>query len=95
MNNKKGGWILDVQQEIFKTIETIVEQRLISLNLTHDEPGVVLGTSGRNDGKYIVSLKGGKYTVKDGVRLNPSANTPVWVRIPNNDYNQAYICALK
>ena len=83
---------MDVQEEIFKTIEIIIDRYVDRLNLSHDEPGIVLGTS--ND-KYIVSLKGGQYTVKDGVNVHPSANTPVWVRIPNNDYNQAYICALK
>lgn len=83
---------MDVQEEIFKTIETIVDRYVAGLNLSHDEPGIVLGTS---NGMYIVSIKGGKYTVKDGVNLRPRANTPVWIRIPNNDYNQAYICALK
>ena len=83
---------MDIQEEIYKTIENIFHRFVSKLNLSYQVAGVVLGSS---RGKYIVSINGEKRLLKDGVGINPQPNTAVWVCIPNNDINQAYICARK
>lgn len=81
--------------EIYKTVEVIVQKYLEKAKMSQQVAGVVLGTSGKDDGKYIVSVKNGKYLMKDGVGINPKPNTSVWVCVPNGDWNSAYICAKK
>lgn len=66
------------------------QRQLAKANLSYQVPALVLGSS---KGKYIISVNGSKYMVKDGVNVKPLPNTSVWVCIPNNDWNQAYICA--
>ena len=88
----KGVTCLDIKEEIYKTVETIVQRYVEDQNQSEQVSGIVLDTK---NGKYTVSVNGSKYLVKDGVGINPSPNTPVWICVPNNDWNQAYICAGK
>lgn len=45
--------------------------------------------------KYKVTINKIDYWVKDGVNINPTVGTAVWVRMPNGNHsmNDAYICA--
>ena len=86
---------MTIQEELYQAMETIVARYFQQAKISKQVAGVVLGTSGKNDGKYIVKMNGQNYTVKDGVNINPSVNSAVWVCVPNGDYNQAYICAKK
>lgn len=83
---------MDVKEEIYKTVETIVQRYVADQNQTEQVSGIVLDAI---NGKYTVLINGSKYVVKDGVGINPAPNTSVWVCIPNNDWNKAYICAGK
>ena len=83
---------MDVKEEIYKTVETIVERYVANQNQTEQVSGIVLNSI---NGKYTVQVNGSKYVVKDGVGINPAPNTKVWVCIPNKDWNKAYICAGK
>ena len=57
-----------------------------------DVTGAVLEVKGN---KYKVKIDGGEYWLKDGVNINPSVGSSVWVRVPNRNrsMNDAYICA--
>ena len=81
---------MDVLNEIYQTVDNIVQRRMEQSGLNNQIQAIVLGSS---NGKYTISVNGAKYSVKDGVGINPQPNTPVWVCIPNNDWNKAYICA--
>lgn len=84
--------IMDILQEIYQTVDNIVQRRLEQSGLNNQIQAIVLGSS---NGKYIISVNGAKYSVRDGVGINPQPNTPVWVCVPSNDWNKAYICAGK
>jgi hypothetical protein len=79
-----------IQDEIFKSIEALVKEKLDSYKISRDIASVVTSKSGS---KYHVLIDGGDYIVKDGVGVSPSVGTAVWVRIPNGNYTDAYICA--
>ena len=84
---------MDILNEIYQTIDNIVQRRMEQSGLNNQVQAIVLGSSA--NGKYTISVNGAKYSVRDGVGINPKPNTPVWVCIPNNDWNKAYICAGK
>ena len=48
-----------------------------------------------NNGKFTVYIDGNRYEVKDGVNLQPTVGTPVWVKCPYGKGNMsgAYIMA--
>ena len=83
---------MDILNEIYQTVDNIVQRRMEQSGLNNQIQAIVLGSS---NGKYTISVNGAKYSVKDGVGINPQPNTPVWVCVPNNDWNKAYICAGK
>ena len=85
----------DFVDEIYKTIDIMFQRYISKMKISQQVNGVVLGESGKHDGKYKVSINGETYTVKDGVGLAPAPNANVWVCVPNKDWNQAYICAGK
>ena len=84
--------MLDVKEEIYKTVENIV-QRYYEDQKTSPQYSAVVVEPSRD--KYIVLVNGSKYLVRDGVGISPAPNTPVYICVPNNDWNQAYICAGK
>lgn len=79
---------MDIQNEIIKTIEIMVAKRVSSTPM--DIPTVVIGVEGDY---YKVNIDGADYSVKDGINLNPTVGTKVWVHLPNGKINQAYIAA--
>lgn len=81
---------MDIKDEIIKTIELLIDKKIKTS--PSDVPAVVLGIS-RN--KYKVSVNGIEYLVNDGVRLQPSIGTSVWLHCPNGNISKAYIAALR
>jgi UDP-N-acetyl-D-mannosaminuronic acid transferase (WecB/TagA/CpsF family) len=81
-----------IQEEIFSSIEAFIKEKFNSMNISRDVASVVTSVS---NGKYKVLIDGSTYLVKDGVGVKPSVGTAVWVRIPNDSYREAYICALR
>lgn len=79
---------MDIQSEIIQAIEVLIKKNLPPSRL--DIPTVVLGIEGDT---YLVQIDGGQYYVKDGINLNPTIGTKVWVHLPNGKINQAYIAA--
>ena len=82
---------LDIQEEIFKSIETIVQKVIEQSHLTQVVASVVVD---QKRDKYVVTINGTNYIVKDGIGFNDlHRSSPVWVTVPNGDYTKAYISA--
>ncbi len=79
---------MNIQNEIIQAIEILIQKNLPPSRL--DIPTVVLGIEGD---KYLVQIDGSNYQIKDGINLNPTVGTKVWVHLPNGKINQAYIAA--
>lgn len=73
---------MSIQEEIIKTVETIVQKYLGRLNMSRDVVSVVTAISGN---KYKVNIDGTDYWVKDGIGLNLTVGTQVWIRIVGNE----------
>ena len=73
---------MSIQDEIIKTVETIVQKYLNKQIISRDVVSVVTGISGN---KYKVNIDGTDYWVKDGIGLNLTIGTQVWIRIVGNE----------
>lgn len=73
---------MSIQDEIISTVETIVKKYMNKLNISRDVTAVVIGIKGD---KYKVNIDGKEYWLKDGIGLNLSVGTQVWVRIVGNE----------
>ena len=82
---------MSIQAEILKSIEIMVQEALRKYEKT-EMAAVVEAVNGD---KYVVTIDGYQYEVKDGINLRPSVGTPVWVKLPNGTGNMtgAYIMA--
>ena len=69
---------MSIQDEIINTAETVVKKYLDNLKISRDVPSVVTAIS--ND-KYKVEIDGKVYWLKDGIGLNLTVGTQVWIRI--------------
>ena len=79
---------MDIQNEIIQAIDILIQKRIPTTRM--DIPTVVTRVEGDT---YRVNIDGGDYSVKDGINLNPSVGTKVWVHLPNGKINGAYIAA--
>lgn len=79
---------MDIQSEILQAIEILIKKNLPPSKV--DIPTVVIGIEGD---RYLVQVDAGQYRVKDGINLNPTIGTKVWLHLPNGNINQAYIAA--
>ena len=73
---------MSIQEEIIKTVETIVQKYIGRLNMSRDVVSVVTAISGD---KCKVKIDGTDYWVKDGIGLNLTVGTQVWIRIVGNE----------
>lgn len=73
---------MSIQDEIIKTVETIVQKYIGKLNMSRDVVSVVTAISGN---KCKVNIDGTDYWVKDGIGLNLTVGTQVWIRIVGNE----------
>ena len=69
---------MSIQDEIIKTVETVVKKYLDNLQISRDVPSVVTAIS--ND-KYKIEFDGETHWLKDGIGLNLTVGTQVWIRI--------------
>ena len=83
---------MSIQDEIIRTIETIVEKYLRKTNISQDVTTVVTAISGD---KYKVRINTSEYWVKNGVGIELSIGSQVWVHIPNGKLNDMFIMAKK
>ena len=69
---------MSIQEEIIETVETVVKKYLNNLKISRDVPSVVTAIS--ND-KYKIEFDGETHWLKDGIGLNLTVGTQVWIRI--------------
>ena len=69
---------MSIQDEIINTAETVVKKYLDNLKISRDVPSVVTAIS--ND-KYKIEFDGETHWLKDGIGLNLTVGTQVWIRI--------------
>lgn len=69
---------MSIQEEIIETVETVVKKYIGRLNISRDVISVVTAIS--ND-KYKVIVDGTEHWLKDGIGLNLTVGTQVWIRI--------------
>ena len=79
----------NVQDEIIKAIDLIVQKALETYR-DNDVIGMVTKVNGA---MCTVSINGANYTVKNGIGVALAAGDSVWLRIPNNNYNNMYIAS--
>ena len=73
---------MSIQEEIIETVETVVKKYVGRLNISRDVISVVTAIS--ND-KYKVIIDGTEHWLKDGIGLNLTVGTQVWVRVVGNE----------
>ena len=73
---------MSIQDEIINTAETVVKKYIGRLNISRDVISVVTAIS--ND-KYKVIVDGTEHWLKDGIGLNLTVGTQVWVRVVGNE----------
>ena len=69
---------MSIQDEIINTAETVVKKYLDNLKISRDVPSVVTAIS---NNKYKVTVDGVDHWLKDGIGLNLTVGTQVWIRI--------------
>ena len=69
---------MSIQDEIIRTAETVVKKYIGRLNISRDVISIVTAIS--ND-KYKVIIDGTEHWLKDGIGLNLTVGTQVWVRV--------------
>ena len=83
---------MTIKEEIKQAIRTIVIREINKLKISKDVVSVVTAINGD---KYKVNVNGSDYWVKDGIGLNLTVGTAVWVRIPNGNTNDIFIMSKK
>ena len=73
---------MSIQEEIIETVEMVVKKYVGRLNISRDVISVVTAIS--ND-KYKVIVAGTEHWLKDGIGLNLTVGTQVWVRVVGNE----------
>ena len=69
---------MSIQDEIINTVETVVKKYLDNLQISRDVPSVVTAIS---NNKYKIEFDGETHWLKDGIGLNLTVGTQVWIRI--------------
>ena len=73
---------MSIQDEIINTVETVVKKYLGNLKISRDVPSVVTAIS---NNKYRLQFEGKVHLLKDGIGLNLTIGTQVWVRVVGNE----------
>ncbi len=83
---------MNIQEELINSIKIMIDKKLDGRLYNIEIPSVVTEIS---KNKYKININGKDYWIKDGVNINPTVGTAVWVRTPNgnSNMNDAYICA--
>ena len=69
---------MSIQDEIINTVETVIKKYLDNLKISRDVPSVVTAIS---NNKYKIEFDGETHWLKDGIGLNLTVGTQVWIRI--------------
>lgn len=86
---KKEATIISLQEELIKTIETLLQKGNNNQN-SRDVASVIISI---NNNKYAVQIENSTYWIKNGVEITLHIGDPVWVHIPNGNMNEMFIMA--
>lgn len=81
---------MTIKEEIKQAIRTIVMREINKLKISKDVVSVVTAINGD---KYKVNVNGSDYWVKDGIGLNLTVGTAVWVRVVGSGSEGMYIAS--
>ena len=73
---------MSIQDEIINTVEMVVKKYVGRLNISRDVISVVTAIS---NNKYRLEFDGKVHWLKDGIGLNLTVGTQVWVRVVGNE----------
>ena len=79
---------MSIQEELFKSIEILVEKYLEKQNISRTVASTV---ESKADGKYKCNIDGQYYYLKCGTGANLANGTAVWVHIPYGKIGNAFI----
>ena len=79
---------MSIQDELFKSIEILINKALEKQNINRTVASTVEAISGN---KYKCNIDGAYFWLKNGSGASLSKGTPVWVHIPSNKMNNAFI----
>lgn len=80
---------MDLQEELLKAIEIIVDRKIINSSPVQTVTSIV---KDKRDGKYYVAINGADYWVTNGTNITFNIGSAVWVHVPG-DLNNAFIIA--
>jgi hypothetical protein len=80
---------MDIQEELLKAIEIIVDRKIDNSSPVQTVTSVV---KDKRDGKFLVAINGGDYWVNNGTNMTFNVGSLVWVHVPG-DLNNAFIIA--
>lgn len=83
---------MTIKEEIKQAIRTIIIREIKNLKISKDVISVVTAINGD---KYKVNIDGADYWVKDGIGLNLTVGTAVWVRVVGSGSEGMYIASRK
>ena len=81
---------MSIQDEIIKTIEMVVGKYMKYNTMSQDVATMVTEIS---DNKYKVKINNSEYWIKNGVGIELSVGSQVWVHIPNGKLKDMFIMA--
>jgi hypothetical protein len=79
---------MSIQDDLFKSIEILFEKYLEKQQLSRTVASTVMDVSGD---KYQCNIDGASYMLKNGSGVTLTVGTAVWVHIPQNKINNAFI----
>lgn len=79
---------MSIQDELFKSIEILVEKYLEKQNISRTVSSVVESVE---NGKYKCNIDGKYYYLKCGTGVTLARGVSVWVHIPNGKIGNAFI----
>lgn len=79
---------MSIQDELFKSIEILIQKALEKQNLNRTVASTVEAIKGST---YKCNIDGAYYFVKNGTGLSLSKGTAVWIHVPGGKMNNAFI----
>lgn len=79
---------MSIQDELFKSIEILTQKAIEKQNVNRTVASTVEAIKGNT---YKCNIDGAYYWLKNGIGIDLSNGTAVWVHIPNGKMNNAFI----
>ena len=79
---------MSIQDELFKSIEILVQKAIERQNVSRTVASTVEGINGNT---YKCNIDGAYYYLKNGTSVSLSNGSAVWIHIPNGKMNNAFI----